>query len=36
VPGKLVWDAKNLRFSNSDEANKLLAPYVRKGWELKV
>jgi len=36
VPGKLMWDAKNLRFSNSDEANKLLAPYVRKGWELKV
>jgi len=36
VPGKLVWDAKNLRFSNSEEANKYLAPYVRKGWELKL
>jgi hypothetical protein len=36
VPGKLVWDSKNLRFSNNEEANKYLKPYVRKGWELKV
>jgi len=36
VPGKLLWDAKNMRFTNSAEANKLLAPYVRKGWELKL
>jgi hypothetical protein len=35
VPGKLVWDAKNQRFNN-EEANKLLHPYIRKGWELKV
>ena len=33
---KLMWDAKNLRFSNSEEANKLLKPYLRKGWELKL
>jgi hypothetical protein len=36
VPGKLVWDAAKMRFSNSEEANKYLQPYVRKGWELKV
>jgi predicted dehydrogenase len=36
VPGKLVWDAKNLRFSNSEEANKLLVPSVRKAWDFKV
>jgi predicted dehydrogenase len=35
-PGKLMWDAKGMRFTNSEEANKLLKPYVRKGWELKV
>lgn len=36
VPGKLVWDAKNRRFSNSDEANKHLKPFIRKGWEMKL
>ena len=36
VPGKLLWDAKNLRFSNNEEANKLLKPFVRKGWEFKL
>ena len=36
VPGKLMWDAKNQRFSNSEEANKYLKPYMRKGWEFKV
>jgi predicted dehydrogenase len=36
VPGKLLWDAKSLRFSNNEEANKYLKPFVRKGWELKV
>jgi len=36
VPGKLMWDAKNMRFSNNEEANKYLKPYLRKGWELKV
>jgi hypothetical protein len=36
VPGKLMWDAKNVRFSNSEEANKYVKPYLRKGWELKL
>jgi hypothetical protein len=36
VPGKLMWDAKNSRFSNSEEANKHLRPFMRKGWDLKV
>jgi len=36
VPGKLVWDAKSMRFTNNDEANKLLKPNIRKGWELKI
>jgi hypothetical protein len=36
VPGKLTWDAKNRRFSNSEEANKYLKPFIRKGWEMKV
>ena len=36
VPGKLMWDAKNRRFSNNEEANKLLKPYMRKGWEVKL
>jgi hypothetical protein len=36
VPGKLMWDSKNMRFTNSDEANKYVKPYIRKGWELKA
>ena len=36
VPGKLEWDAKNLRFTNSPEANQFVRPVVRRGWELKV
>jgi predicted dehydrogenase len=36
VPGKLEWDSKNLRFTNSPEANKLVKPVFRKGWELKL
>jgi hypothetical protein len=36
VPGKLMWDSKSMRFSNSEEANKYLKPFVRRGWELKV
>jgi len=36
VPGKLLWDAKNMRFSNSEEANKYVKPFLRKGWELKL
>ena len=36
VPGKLMWDSKNMKFSNSAEANKLLKPFMRKGWEMKL
>jgi hypothetical protein len=36
VPGKLMWDSKNMRFTNNAEANKYLKPFLRKGWELKV
>ena len=36
VPGKLMWDSKSMRFTNSEEANKYLKPFVRRGWELKV
>jgi len=36
VPGKLLWDSKNLRFTNSEQANKYVRPYIRKGWELKL
>ena len=35
-PGKLEWDAKNLRFTNSPEATALVRPVFRKGWELKL
>ena len=34
IPGKLVWDAAKGRFSNSAEANTLLVPSIRPGWEL--
>lgn len=36
VPGKLQWDAAKRRFSNSEDANRLLKPYLRKGWDLKI
>jgi hypothetical protein len=36
VPGKLEWDSANLRFTNSEEANKYVKPAVREGWELKL
>jgi hypothetical protein len=36
VPGKLLWDANRRRFSNSEEANRHLKPFLRKGWDLKV
>ena len=36
VPGKLEWDSKNQRFTNSDEANKYVRPVFGKGWELKL
>ncbi len=36
VPGKLLWDAKAMRFTNSEQANKFLKPFTRKGWEMKL
>jgi hypothetical protein len=36
VPGKLMWDANKRQFRNSEEANRLLKPFLRKGWDLKV
>jgi hypothetical protein len=36
VPGKLSWDARNMRFTNNDAANKYIRPYIRKGWEMKL
>jgi len=36
VPGKLQWDSKALRFTNSAEANKYVKPSARKGWEMKL
>ncbi|MGN0846379.1 MAG: Gfo/Idh/MocA family protein [Kiritimatiellia bacterium] len=34
IPGKLEWDQAAGRFTNSDEANALLKPYVRHGWSI--
>jgi hypothetical protein len=36
VPGKLEWDSKTQRFTNSVEANKFVKPVFKKGWELKI
>lgn len=36
VPGKLLWDGNKMRFTNSPEANRLLTPFMRKGWEYKL
>ncbi|HEY7839470.1 MAG TPA: Gfo/Idh/MocA family oxidoreductase [Terriglobales bacterium] len=32
VEGKLLWDSANLRFTNNDEANRLVRPEFRKTW----
>jgi len=31
---KLLWDGPNMRFTNNDDANKLIKPKFRKGWSL--
>jgi predicted dehydrogenase len=31
---ELLWDGDNLRFTNSEEANKLINPPYREGWSL--
>lgn len=34
LPGdKLLWNAKELQFTNSEFANKLVCEKYRKGWE---
>lgn len=36
-PGeKLAWDGPNLRFSNNEEANKLITKPYRKGWDFQL
>jgi hypothetical protein len=32
---KLMWDSKNLKSTNCNEANKFVKPSFREGWELK-
>jgi hypothetical protein len=32
---RLLWDGKNLRFTNNEKANEFIRPKLRKGWELK-
>lgn len=34
VDGELVWDAKRAKFANSAEADSLLRPFIREGWEI--
>ena len=34
VPGRLIWNSAQGRFTNSDEANLLLKPSVRHGWTI--
>ena len=36
VEGKLEWDAANLRFTNNEQANQLVQPLYRKGWEVAL
>ena len=33
---RLVWDSKNFKITNVDEANKYLTRKYRSGWEIKV
>jgi predicted dehydrogenase len=34
VPGKLMWDSKAMRFTNSDEANAYIRRDYRDGWNV--
>ena len=36
VGGKLEWDSANVRFTNSEEANRYVKPAFQPGWELKL
>jgi hypothetical protein len=33
---KLLWDAKNMKITNFDEANQFVKREYRKGWELNL
>ena len=36
-PGEsLAWDGPNLRFSNNEEANKLITKPYREGWNFEL
>ena len=32
--GHLKWDGPNMRYTNSDDANKLVKPDYQNGWNL--
>jgi hypothetical protein len=32
----LEWASAKMTFTNNEDANKYLKPFLRKGWELKV
>jgi len=32
----MMWNVNNMRFTNNQEANKYLKPFLRKGWDFKV
>jgi hypothetical protein len=34
VGGFLEWDGPNMRFTNSEDANKLVKPEYENGWKL--
>ena len=34
VPGKLMWNAAKMEFTNNREANRFVRPVFRKGWEI--
>jgi hypothetical protein len=34
--GKLEYDADKMRITNNVEANKLLMPYIRRGWDFRA
>ena len=36
VGGYLKWDGPNMRFTNSDAANKLVKPDYQNGWRLEA
>jgi hypothetical protein len=37
VPNKkLLWNGARLEFTNSPEATKLVKPFMRRGWEMKL